>query len=166
MNVAATRSPDDTQVRQPVIVDRADFQSLFDALAQSGYSTMGPTVRDGAIVYDQIQSVDDLPAGWTDDQDGGHYRLRRRSDQALFGFAVGPHSWKKFLYPTNHTLWKGVREGASFSVASEPEPQQKLAFVGVRSCELHAIAIQDRVFQVRVPPNSGLQSDAPQVARA
>jgi sulfhydrogenase subunit beta (sulfur reductase) len=35
----------------------------------------------------------------TDEQDGGKYRLRKRPDGALFGYAVGPHSWKKFLFP-------------------------------------------------------------------
>ena len=37
--------------------------------------------RDGAIVYDELRSAADLPVGWTDEQDGGHYRLappRRR----------------------------------------------------------------------------------------
>src|SRR5262249_19663783 len=51
--------------------------------------------------YDDIASVADLPRGWTDEQDGGRYRLHRRDDDALFGYAVGPHSWKKFLHPAD-----------------------------------------------------------------
>jgi hypothetical protein len=27
---------------------------------------------------------------WTDEQDAGAYRLRRRADDALFGYNVGP----------------------------------------------------------------------------
>jgi ferredoxin len=131
---------------EPVVVDRSDFQSLLDVLAEQGYTIMGPTVRDGAIVYDEVRAVEDLPAGWTDEQDGGRYRLKRRADQALFGYAVGPQSWKKFLHPPVLPLWKGTRDDAGFQVAAEPAPVPKWAFLGVRSCELHAIAIQDRVF--------------------
>ena len=53
----------------------------------------------GAIVLDGDRSAADLPAGWTDEQDGGTYRLRRRDDEALFGHNAGPHSWKSFLFP-------------------------------------------------------------------
>ncbi len=133
-------------MRESVVVNRSDFHCLLDALAGRGYTILGPTVRDGAIVYDEIRAVEDLPAGWTDEQDGGRYRLRRRADQALFGYAVGPHSWKKYLHPPVLRLWQGVRDGDGFQVSAEPAPAPKWAFLGVRSCELHAIAIQDRVF--------------------
>jgi hypothetical protein len=45
-------------------------------------------VRDGAIVYDEVTTVTDLPIGWTDEQAGGKYRLQRRNDHALFGYNV------------------------------------------------------------------------------
>ena len=48
----------------------------------------------------------DLPIGWTDEQDGGRYRLARRDDEALFGYAVGPHSWKKYQLPADVKLWR------------------------------------------------------------
>lgn len=54
--------------------------ALFDRLRSAGYQVIGPTVRDSAIVYGEITSVGDLPIGWTDEQDGGHYRLKRRDD--------------------------------------------------------------------------------------
>lgn len=134
------------EMREPMVVDRSDFQLLLDALAGRGYTIIGPTVRDGAITYDEIRSADELPAGWTDEQDGGTYRLKRRADQALFGFAVGPQSWKKFLHPPVLSLWKATRDGDDFQIAAEAEPVPKWAFLGVRSCDLHAIGIQDRVF--------------------
>src|SRR6476619_4124863 len=82
-----------------LVIERDDFDALPAALARRGYTVVGPTVRDRAIVYDEIASSADLPAGWTDEQDGGHYRLRRRDDEALFGYAVGPHSWKRYQLP-------------------------------------------------------------------
>ena len=134
---AATRG--DHLVMAP---DRLD--DLFGALRERGFRVIGPTVRDGAIVYDDLASMADLPAGWTDEQDGGTYRLLRRDDGALFGYNVGPQSWKRNLFPPSSLLWKLERDQPR-ATTPEEEPQ-RFAFIGVRSCELHAIAIQDRVF--------------------
>ena len=124
------------------VIERDDLDQLLTAIARRGFRLIGPTVRDGAIVYDDISSSADLPAGWTDEQDGGHYRLLRRDDEALFGYAVGPQSWKRYLFPSTSVIWRSG-EGA---VGSEAEAGPPMAFIGVRSCELRAIAIQDRVF--------------------
>jgi sulfhydrogenase subunit beta (sulfur reductase) len=102
-------------------------------------------LRDAGIVYDDIASVADLPRGWTDEQDGGRYRLHRRDDDALFGYAVGRPSWKKFLHPATQRLWSAERSERGVTVTPEPPPVDRFAFIGVRACDLHAIAIQDRV---------------------
>jgi sulfhydrogenase subunit beta (sulfur reductase) len=121
---------------------------------------LGPTVRDGAIVYDDLRSGAELPIGWTDRQDAGTYRLERRPDEARFGFAVGPHSWKRFLFPPRVRLWRMRRNGEGVeTVEEEPGDDRPFAFVGVRSCELHAIQIQDRVFL------GGAHTDADYAAR-
>ncbi len=86
--------------------ERRGLAGLVRRLAVARLSLIGPTVRDRAIVYDDIASVADLPRGWTDEQDGGRYRLERRDDDALFGYAVGPHSWKRFLHPPVQRLWR------------------------------------------------------------
>jgi sulfhydrogenase subunit beta (sulfur reductase) len=131
---------------RPAMLDGDGLRALLDALAERGYRVVGPTVRDQAIVYDDIRSPDDLPRGWTDAQDGGHYRLARRDDDALFGYVVGPHSWKRFLHPPLERLWRTEGAGDALRVIPEPVPEERFAFVGVRACELHAIAIQDQVF--------------------
>ncbi|MCB1487765.1 MAG: 4Fe-4S dicluster domain-containing protein [Bauldia sp.] len=120
--------------------------ALLAALRDQGYRVVGPTVREQAIVYDDISSSEDLPRGWTDEQDGGHYRLSRRDDDALFGYVVGPQSWKKFLHPPRQRLWSSRREGEETRVTADVTPNGRFAFIGVRACELNAIAIQDRVF--------------------
>jgi sulfhydrogenase subunit beta (sulfur reductase) len=127
------------------IVERAHLQQMFDALVAKGYQLVGPTVREGAVVYDELSSAADLPVGWTDEQDGGTYRLRKRADEALFGYVVGPHSWKKFLHPPVLRLWQAQRREDGFTVIPEEDRPPPYAFIGVRSCELHAIAIQDEV---------------------
>src|SRR5262245_43447757 len=135
-----------TQAGTPAIIERGDLQRLIDALLEKGYRVVGPVVRDGAIVYDELTSVSDLPAGWTDEQDGGRYRLKRSSDDALFGYNVGPHSWKKFLHPPNVRLSQVTRDGKSLRFTAENGAAPKFAFIGVRSCDLQAIAVQDKVF--------------------
>ena len=121
------------------------LEALLDALGRRGFRVLGPTVRDQAIVYDDIASLADLPRGWTDEQDGGRYRLLRRDDDALFGYAAGPHSWKKFLHAPGQRLWRAERNAEGMSVVGEAPSTDRLALIGVRACELHAIAIQDRV---------------------
>lgn len=122
------------------------FQQLLNALAQRGYRLIGPTVRDGAIAYDDLSAVADLPIGWTDEQDGGAYRLKPREDRAVFGYAVGPHSWKRFLHPPTLRMWQANRDANGFQIVEEKHESPRFAFIGVRACELHAIAIQDKVF--------------------
>jgi len=128
------------------VLDRDGLQALIEALAARGYRVVGPVLRDGAIVHDEVAGVADLPAGWTDRQGPGHYRLEQRADRALFGFTGTPQSWKRFLHPPVETLWRARQEegGLLFTTAAEAMP--RYAFLGVRACDLHAIAIQDRVF--------------------
>jgi ferredoxin len=129
------------------VIERTDFDELFAALSKRDYTIVGPTVRDGAIVYDELRCAADLPVGWTDEQDGGHYRLRRRGDEALFGYAVGPHSWKRYQLPPEVTVWEariGDR-GELVDVVEPPPSPRRYAFIGARSCELHATGILDRV---------------------
>ena len=128
------------------IIERDSLDGLFEALRARGYTLVGPTVSQGAIVYDEIESSADLPAGLTDEQDGGTYRLRERDDDALFGYAVGPRSWKHFLHPPRIKLWHARRSGdGQLEVTEEPDEPPRYAFIGARSCDLHAIAVQDRV---------------------
>ena len=87
----------------------------------------------------------------------GQYRLERRADNALFGYAVGPQSWKRFLHPPIERLWQAQRTADGFTVTAAEETVTKFAFLGVRACELHAIAIQDRVFIGGPYPNTGYQ---------
>jgi ferredoxin len=124
----------------------ADLDTLLDALRRRGYTVVGPRLGDGAIVYGELASAADLPAGWTDEQAPGAYRLARREDDALFGYAVGPQSWKAELLPPRVRLWQATRENGGLAFEEEPPAAVPTAFVGVRPCELAAIAIQDRVF--------------------
>jgi len=98
------------------------------------------------IAYDEVGGVADLPAGVTDEHGRGAYRLKKRRDKALFGYNLGPHSWKQFLHPPIITQFRAHREDGVFDVSISREPPPRYAFLGVRPCELAALAVQDRVF--------------------
>src|ERR1035441_5752701 len=105
-------------VGQSFIVESQHLEQLLQALAHRGYEVIGPKVCEGAIVYQQLTSIKDLPEGWTDEQQGGKYRLKRRTDHAWFGYVVGPHSWKKFLHPPVLRLWQAERKPRGFRLQS------------------------------------------------
>jgi ferredoxin len=130
----------------PSTLPAAGLHRLFDALRERGYDCVGPTVRDRAIVYDHIAGPEDLPVGWTDVHAPGEYRLARRDDDACFGYNVGPHAWKRFLFPPDQRLWRLRRQEGGFDLVAAGDSAPKFAFIGVRACELAALEIQDRVF--------------------
>ena len=132
--------------RTLAVITPEGLGGLIDGLRADGFRVVGPKLRDGAIIYDDIEKIADLPAGWTDEQDGGHYRVRRREDAALFGYNVGPHAWKRFLHPPLLRLWRAERNADGVAITDTSDMAERYAFLAVRSCELHAISIQDRVF--------------------
>ena len=126
-------------------LDREAFAGLLRSLAEAGYEVIGPTVRDGAIVLEAIEGAHELPAGVSEEQGPGRYRLGRREDERAFAWAHGPDAAKRYLFPPRELLTTIRRNGG---VHAEPAPEEPkpFAFVGLRSCDLHAIAVQDRVF--------------------
>jgi ferredoxin len=139
----------------PAVIERSALDGLLRALRDRGYEVVGPVVRDGAVVLDDLDSVDDLPAGWTDEQDGGRYRLRRTGGDELFSFANGPQSWRRFLFPPSTRVWQATRTEAGFDVRPGVEVEPRYAFVGVRACDLRAIGVQDKVFMGGPEPDPG-----------
>ncbi len=133
-------------------LDLAGLGSLLANLQDDGYTVHGPQVGDDVITIDRLSSVDQLPRGWTDEQEGGRYRLRARDDDARFGYAVGPRTWKELLHPPRIPVWTiNRRSDPASGTATELEVEMhepvgtRLALFGVRPCELAAIAKQDRV---------------------
>jgi sulfhydrogenase subunit beta (sulfur reductase) len=130
--------------QRPVLIDAAALPNLFDALHAREYTVIGPTVRDGAIMIEELSSAAALPYGWGVDTDAGRYRLRVRGDTAAFGHSAGPQSWKDVLHPARAKLWSADRT-ADGVVVTAPEEAHRFALLGVRPCDLAAIAVLDRV---------------------
>ena len=140
--------PSEDQARQPsgpaVVVDADRLPVLFGALVGRGYSVVGPTVRDGAIVVAELASAAELPFGWGVETEAGRYRLRERADTAAFGHSAGPQSWKSVLHPPRARLWSADRVTGAVD-AGEMGERPRYALLGVRPCDVRAVAILDQV---------------------
>ncbi len=129
-----------------VVIEPAALELLFSVLREKGYHLVGPTIRDNAIVLDTLTSPEDLPIGWEDDHQPGQYRIRQTNTPAYFNYVVGPQSFKKFLHEPRLTLFKAIKDGHAFDIQTPEDNPPAYAFIGIRACELAAIAIQDKVF--------------------
>lgn len=138
-----------------VTFPRTALDELISAMERRGFRVIGPTVRDGAIMLGTVHTSADLPVGRTDIQAPGEYRLKDRDDAALFGHAVGPDSWKRFLYPPLQTLLTSRREGTvrgsgtpgfTHDPHTDSSEETRFALFGIRPCDLAALARLDTVF--------------------
>lgn len=139
---------------------RERLSSLLTVLANSGYEVLGPQVRDGAIVYATLDSVDDLPRGIETVQSPGKYRLLETSSSRYFNWANGPGAVKPVLYKARQPLWTAEQAGdqqqaheqvaepvAGGLVFRECIPEAKArALFGIRPCDLAALKIHDQHF--------------------
>ena len=126
---------------------RDRFQTLLDALRQSGYRCIGPQARDGAIVYDTLARAEDFPRGMRDRQSPGAYRLKRTDSPRFFSWANGPQALKPFVFAPREPLWRSERTADAAIRFSEINPAPELlAVIGVRACDLAALRLQDRHF--------------------
>jgi ferredoxin len=127
-------------------VELSDLESLVAALRESGFTVVGPTVQDAAIVLAELESAAQLPYGVGVDVAPGRYRLRARDDTMAFGHASGPQSLKTFLHPPRTLLVEAHRDADGGMQVTEPEPAEtRYAFLGVRDCDLRAMEVQGHV---------------------
>lgn len=126
---------------------RQRLPDLLACLRQQGYDLIGPQVSDGAILYRPLQTVDQLPQGIVQQQQPGHYRLSQRESPRLFAWANGPQALKPLTFAPHETLWRSRLEAdGSLSFTATPAPATATAVLGVRACDLAALALQERHF--------------------
>lgn len=146
-----------------LVMGKDGMAALVDVLIRRGFTVVGPTARDGAIVLAELRSADELPYGWGVELEAGRYRLRERPDGAAFANAAGPQSWKSFLHPARVREWSADQVDGDLIITADQATPPRYAFLGVRPCDLRAIAIQDRVLTggaYRDPGYEGRRSGA------
>ena len=121
--------------------------SLVSALRALGYCCLGPTVEQGAIVFRELSAVDALPRGMQAEQLPGSYAVGRDPHNRYFAWANGPQAIKPLAFTPREPLWRVERDAhgrLKFEhVAAQPV---KTALIGVRACDLAALALQDAHF--------------------
>jgi ferredoxin len=136
--------PHQTVNRRPGFLERDQLRSLFTHLSQSGYRILGPVVRDGAIQFVELDDIEQLPKGVVNDQQPGHYRLEKSDNPRLFDWNHGPQGLKPLCFSPRERLWREESQAVSFT-QTLPDVRPT-AVIGVRACDLAALAIQDRHF--------------------
>jgi NAD(P)H-flavin reductase/Pyruvate/2-oxoacid:ferredoxin oxidoreductase delta subunit len=131
---------------EATFLPRERFDALLDLLREGGRTVIGPTLRDGAVMLGEIATAADLPVGWRDEQSPGHYRLSDGHGPRLFDVVNGPQSWKQMTFPPRVTVGRAEKTGGGKAAfAPAPLDPERLAFLGVRACELAALGVHDRV---------------------
>ena len=130
-----------------VVIDVQGLDALIAVLGELGYDTRGPVVRNGAIMPGVVAGVADFPVGHHDEQAPGHYRLEHHDDETVFGWAVGPGSWKAELFPPIQELWCATVNADDVSFTEPDLLSTAIAIIGARPCELAALHVLDRVLR-------------------
>ncbi len=125
---------------------KASLQHLIDVLCAKGYRVVGPVPRDGAVLWDTIRTVSDLPVGWRDEQEPGRYRLEQTDATRVFGVVHGPQSLKPLTFAPREPLLVIERRNGQVSAQPTLPKEEQVAVLGARACDLAGLAIQDDIF--------------------
>jgi sulfhydrogenase subunit beta (sulfur reductase) len=133
-------------MRGPFVLPKPRLDELIAMLWSDGFRVLGPVERDGGVVFDEVRATGDMPVGRRDSQEPGRYRLSDGRSGEVFGVVNGPGSLKPSFFSPEETLLEVRRKGRSFTSAETMPEAPRLAFIGVRACDLAAVAMQDRIF--------------------
>lgn len=126
---------------------RNNLDELLRQLGERGYRCVGPRLRDGAIVYEELASAADLPAGIRVQQSAGCYQVSTTDSARIFAWSSGPQALKPVVFSPRETLWEVARgQDGALHFQAAPAPSQPVAVIGVRSCDLAALELLDRHF--------------------
>jgi ferredoxin len=134
-------------VNETFHLPKAGLDELIAMLWRDGYRVLGPVERDGAVSFDEVRAAREMPVGRREEQSPGRYRIGEGRPGEVFGVVNGPGSLKPSFFAPEETLVEIRRERRGFKATEVEPPSGRLAFIGVRACDLAAVAIQDRVFE-------------------
>lgn len=144
MNASAKQRKDSTPHKD--FLARDQFQSLFDVLHRQNYKIIGPVIQDGAIVFAPVNNVSQLAFGVIDTQQPGSYKLIPSDNDRYFEWVCGPQALKPLLFKPHQPLWTCRADDQQLSFKQHSAEAEALAVIGVRACDLSALALQDKHF--------------------
>lgn len=126
-------------------LDEKGLDALIARLREQGYQVYGPKVEDSALHWRPIAGCADLPRGWTQELAPGRARLDPDNSAALFHHWTCAEGLKAVLHLPLVRIMAARRDNGAFRILDNPPPAAKCAFLGVRPCDLAALAVLDRV---------------------
>ena len=138
---------------------RSALADLVGLLLAKGYTVIAPVRRADVIALAPITAADQIAHGCSDAQDAGTYRLKAGDPNLTFQYAVGPDSPKRFLFPPSQRLAQFRFEKDRVILDAGADQVPKLAFLGIRACDLAAMRLQDRVFGADNPATLRCESE-------
>ncbi|XOV78621.1 MAG: 4Fe-4S dicluster domain-containing protein [Aestuariibacter sp.] len=129
-----------------VFLPRSDLASLYQALTDEGYQVIGPQVKNGAILYEPLDNIEQLPWGQQEEVEAGRYTLVDSEKSRCFSWNTGPQSLKPWLFKPTQMLWTAETSEDGFRFKMQEPEAKHLAFLGVRSCDIAALYLQDKHF--------------------
>jgi sulfhydrogenase subunit beta (sulfur reductase) len=131
----------------PGFLPLAQLSSLVAQLMAHGYQCLGPALENDAIVMRELDTADSLPRGLQAEQAPGHYRLTQDPLNRYFAWANGPQAIKPQAFAPQESLWRVERDAAgALKFAAVLPAVRPQAIIGVRACDLAALALQDAHF--------------------
>jgi len=136
-------------------IRKEHLKAIFDLLEER-FRIIGPKIANNTVILSEI-SFSDIPAGCRDHQGPGKYRLEEQGSDGVFTFSPGPDSFKKFLHPSSEKLFDFRKTAKSLVVERTATEEKPMAFVGVRACDLAALALLDKAFLEGPVPERGYE---------
>ncbi len=128
-----------------LVIDKKKIGNLFELLKKE-YKVIGPTFKDGLIVLSEIKDISDMPFGYISYEGKNYYAVERFSSEELFTYARASNAYKDFLHPNEFVFLK-VYKGEDRLRFEDVDITEKYAFFDVRTCDLKAMSILDKVYK-------------------
>jgi ferredoxin len=129
-------------------LQHGNLQNLIDTLKAEGYRCVGPVTKDGAIVYEDIDTASQLPFGVHDIQQPGSYRLESETEETTrryFAWANGPQNLKPLLFVPREKIWSAsMNADGSLAFEAAQAQAKPTAVLGVRACDVAALDLLDK----------------------
>jgi len=132
-----------------IAITKPHLDTILSTLSGLGYQLEGPQVQDFTVLLGPIENLDDLPNGYTSQEEPGKYTLSSNGKENYFDLTSGPHSWKKYFFPPKVQLMvfqQDANDPNSWTTKSGEGEAPRYALIGVRPCDLAGIQIQDKIF--------------------
>jgi sulfhydrogenase subunit beta (sulfur reductase) len=135
------------EIGATIVISKPELDTILKTLLSQDFALAGPQVKDYTVILGPIESLADLPKGYTSQEGPGKYSLSSNGKENYFDVTSGPHTWKKYFFPPQAQLMVFQQDQSkTWSLVNTEEETPKTALIGVRPCDLAGIQIQDKIF--------------------